>query len=256
MTVDEKDSSLEELFLGTKRAQEADALDVTSLSISSLSHLCRESTDRYFQQASHDDRICLELFRRAIEDQDQEAWHAIIDQYSDLVRYWVRSHNSFDSTDEDQDYFLNRAFDNFWRAFSRDPRKITRFSDIKSILQYLKLCAFTTVQEYVERQMRPRTLYLSNKPIEAIAVTSDPIGGLHDRMLADAIWDHVVSSLKNDQERIVATQFFLYDVKPRHIYAEHKDTFSSIDQVRRVKGNLMARLRRDKRLIALMEGFD
>jgi hypothetical protein len=97
---------------------------------------------------------------------------------------------------------------------------------------------------------------LSDKPIETIADLNDYIGDVDDHMLATTLWKHVLSSVKNDQERIVARDYLLYDMKPKEIYARHKDVFDSVSQLRRVKGNLMARLRRDNELLSFLADFE
>lgn len=254
--MDEVDSLVEELFWADRQDQEGAGLDLSVLNLSSLAHLCRQATDRFFQHGAYDDRYCLELFRRAIWEQDEEAWQILVDQYGNLVTSWVQRHHAFALADEDREYFVNRTFANFWRAFSRDPQKLAKFGDLKSLLQYLKLCAYSAVQEYVERQMRPRHMTLSDKPIETIADLNDYIGDVDDHMLATTLWKHVLSSVKNDQERIVARDYLLYDMKPREIYARHKDVFASVSQLRRVKGNLMARLRRDNELLSFLADFE
>ncbi len=256
MSTDKAYQEAERTFLENKLAQDTAEIDLAALNLASLAHLCRRATDRFFRQEPYDDRYCMELFRRAVEDQHEGAWAALIEQYSNLVIYWINQHSAFPSTDEDHDYFLNRTFDNFWRAFSRDPGKFSRFRNLKAIMQYLKLCVFTTVQEYAERRMGPHLALYSNKPIEAVATTYSPIETLNERLLANAVLDYVMSAVKTEQERIVAVDFLVYDMKPREIFAEHGDAFDNVSQVRRVKGNLMARLRRDERLLAVLEGFE
>ncbi len=246
----------EGVVLADKQVQNQKEMDLTKLNLSSLAHLCRQETDRYFQRAPYDDSTCLELFRRAIEQKDETAWTIIINQYEKLVGSWVIRHRSYPLTDEDQEYFMNRAFDSFWTAFSRDPSKFSKFRNLKSLLQYLKLCTYTAVQEYAERRMHPRHMTLSEKPIEAVAERIDSIGAVDDSMIAGIVWQYVLGAVKTEQERIVAEDFLLHDMKPREIYARNSDLFADVAQVRRVKGNFMTRLRRNKQLIAIIAEVD
>ena len=231
-------------------------MDLSKLNLSSLAHLCRQETDRYFKRAPYDDSYCLELFRRAIEQKDETAWTVIVNQYEKLVRAWVRRHRSFPMADENQDYFVNRTFDSFWSAFNRDPQKLSRFSNLKSLLQYLKLCTYTAVQEYVDRRMHPRHMTLSEKPIEAVAERIDSINSVDERMIASIVWHHVLGAVKTEQERVITEDFLLYNMKPREIYARNSELFTDVDQVRRVKGNLLTRLRRDKQLLTIIGELD
>ena len=230
--------------------------DLASLSLSSLTHLCRQSTDRYFSKAQYDDSYCIELFRRAVVCKDQYAWENVVEQYNNLIMAWVQRHPSFHAVDEEKAYFVNRAFLNFWRAFERDPHKFSKFNNLKSLLQYLKLCTNTAVQEYAERQMRPYHINIYEKPIDLIRDEDDAIGNFEDDLVAEKIWLLVQSLLKNEKETIVAEMSFIYDMKPKELFRKYKDVFKSVGEVRRVKGNLLARLRRDKDLLRILEGID
>lgn len=242
--------------MSQKQVIQKPELDLTTLHISSLAHLCRQATDRYFQQEAYDDSYCLELFRRAIQEKDEAAWVVVLDQYSSLVRSWVQRHYSFPAADEEPDFFVNRAFDNLWSAFSRNPDKLQKFRNLKSLLQYLKLCTHTAVQSYVERKMPPRSITQSEQPLDTVAERVDSINSVDDNIVAGIVWKYVVESLKTEQERVIAREFLLHDIKPQEIFARHKDLFADVSQVRRVKGNLMTRLRRNTQLMAIVAGVD
>jgi hypothetical protein len=231
-------------------------LDLTKLSISSIAHLCRKSTDLFFQGLEYDDRACLELFRRATQKGDELAWEALIRQYNDLVISWVLRHPYFPRADEEPEYFANRTFGKFWYAFNRDPDKLQKFVNVKTLLQYLKLCANSAVKEYVERKMSPQDQIQSGQPVESIPNAVDPIGRIEENITALRVWQYILSAVKNEQERIVAEDYLIYDLKPREIFARHREAFDSISQVSRVKENLMARLRRDKQLEYIFSAGD
>lgn len=231
-------------------------MDLTTLHISSLAHLCRQATDRYFRQEAYDDSYCLELFRRAIAEESETAWAVVLNQYENLVRAWVQRHHAFPQADEDPDYFVNRAFDSFWSAFNRNPSKLQKFQNLKSLLQYLKLCTHTAVQSYVERRMPPRHIIHLEQPLEQVAERIDIINSVDDNMVAGIVWQYILADLKNDQERIIAREYLLHDLKPQEIYQRHPDLFEDVGQLRRVKGNLMTRLRRNKQLMAIIASID
>jgi hypothetical protein len=242
--------------LTEKQVLKRQEIDLSSLNISSLAHLCRQATNRYFLHKANDDSYCLELFRRAIAEKDETAWFVVINQYENLVKAWVQRHQSFPLADEDVNYFVNRSFDSFWTAFSRNPSKLSKFQNIKSLLQYLKLCTHTAVQSYVERRMPPRHIIHSEIPAEAIAETADSINSVDDNMVAGIVWQYILAAIKTEQEQVIAEDFLLHDMKPQDIYARHTDMFADVGQVRRVKGNLMTRLRRNKQLLAIVGGVD
>ncbi len=246
----------EGVVLTDKLVQNRKEMDLSKLNISSLAHLCRQSTDRYFQRIEYDDSYCLELFRRAIEQKDETAWTVVVTQYDSLVRAWIHRHHSFDIADEDPDYFVNRTFDSFWSAFSRNPQKFSNFRNLKSLLQYLKLCTYSAVQEYVERRMPPRHIIQSDIPMESFAERNDSISSVDDNMIAGIVWQYVLAATKSEQERVAAEDFLRHDMKPQEIYRRHMELFTDVAHVRRVKGNFMTRLRRNKQLMAIVSEID
>src|SRR5712691_1394008 len=62
------------------------------LSINDLARCCSEETNKFLKQSVSNDRFCLELFRRAIVNRDDDAWACIYQQYSPLVLTWVNQH--------------------------------------------------------------------------------------------------------------------------------------------------------------------
>ena len=88
-----------------------DSGDLATLSIAGLAHRCAQETDLFFRRLSYDPAYCFELFRRAILEGNQRAHECIYTQYQPLVAGWVERHPSFAGTDEEVQYFVNRAFE-------------------------------------------------------------------------------------------------------------------------------------------------
>lgn len=66
-------------------------LDLADLPIDEIIARCQEETERYSRRDSHDPRYCYELFRRALAEQDQEAWQALRAQHQRLVGSWIQA---------------------------------------------------------------------------------------------------------------------------------------------------------------------
>ena len=63
-------------------------------SINELARCCSDETNKFLRQNVSNDRYCLELFRRAIVQRDDDAWACIYQQYAPLVLTWVTQHQS------------------------------------------------------------------------------------------------------------------------------------------------------------------
>jgi DNA-directed RNA polymerase sigma subunit (sigma70/sigma32) len=91
--------------------------------------------------------------------------------------------------------------------------------------------------------------YLDLEPDDS----ANPARKVAERTSADNIWQYVLQKVKTRQEKVIAEAYLIYDMKPREIYSAHNDAFASVEQVRRTKDNLLARLRRDKHLRELLD---
>lgn len=224
------------------------------LSIASLAVQCQQETSKYYRTNMSDDRFCFELFRRALGERIEEAWEYIFLQYMPLVRGWVGKNPQFRLTGEEREFFVNRAFEQFWRAVHGEKfrEKFGDIGDLKEVLAYLKMCSWTAVGEHATRRVRTEEVADSDLS-EGERVTVSDTSQNPDRMVADAeeaagIWQLVMDICKSEEERVVARCAFVYGMKPQAIYDEHRELFDSVQVVYRVKENLVARLRRDEGL--------
>ena len=53
----------------------ADTPNPSLFTIAGLAHRCRQETDLFFRRLENDERYCFELFRRAIETKNEQAWN-------------------------------------------------------------------------------------------------------------------------------------------------------------------------------------
>jgi DNA-directed RNA polymerase specialized sigma24 family protein len=228
--------------------------DLQALTLASIAHRCTQETELFFRRQGHDPRYCFELFRRAIVDQNQRAWHLVHAQYRALVSGWVERHSAFPDTGEEAQYFVNRAFEKMWRAMT--PAKFNRFADLRSLLRYLQMCVYSTIVDHV-RKAQLSIMRLD----DAFSTAGDAAAGPPDETQVDAqlqrreFWDMISTRLQNDQERMVVYGSFVLGLKPRELYAQHRKTFNHVKEVYRVKQNLLARLRRDDELGVLLADY-
>lgn len=219
------------------------------MSLSGLSHRCREESEHFFHHRAHDPSYCYELFRRAIYTRDDQAWACIYQQYRPLVTSWVTRHSMFASIDEEVDYFINRSFEKMWSAIS--PEKLVDFEDLTSILRYLQLCVHSCIVDYARAQEQAEQIEETNETSSFTA--HDHLRSLEERAArqaeASALWEWLEKQLKTKQERTIVYGSFVLGMKPRAIYTTFQDLFHSIDEVYQAKENVLTRLRRDPELL-------
>ncbi len=218
------------------------------LSLDELATRCAAETERFFRRVGeYDNQFCFELFRRALAERSDAAWNKLYAQYHSLVMGWIHEHPQFVVANEEPDYFLNGVFTSMWKACT--PERFTNFPDLPALLAYLKSCVHTTIINHT-RKRRPALAEISEELVGAHHDrTTDPMAGaVLDKLARTELWHLLDSLLHNENERLVTELYFIQGMKPRMIFEQHGDRFTSVQEVYRVKQNLMERLSRNSAL--------
>jgi hypothetical protein len=227
--------------------------DLKLLTITGIAHRCTQETELFFRRQRYDPRYCHELFRRAIVSRDQRAWDLIYAQYRPLVTAWVQRHSAFPASGEEVQYFVNRAFEKMWNALT--PEKFANFADLGSVLKYCQMCTHSAILDQV-RKTELATVDLEDEGgvtgqvAKAMADEPDALDHVHRQEL----WQEITTRLKNEKECKVLYGSFVLGLKPRELYHHFSRTFRDVQEVYRVKENLLARLRRDPEILELIRG--
>jgi hypothetical protein len=125
--------------------------------------------------------------------------------------------------------------------------KFKRFQDLASLLRYLKMCVHSVIVDH-NRGNQVKTVTLekfAHLPPPDVPIIENAVT---DQLEKKRLWQMITSLLQDDKELIVIRYSFLYDLKPSEIYADNPDRFESLDELYRVKRNLLNRLRRNPML--------
>lgn len=225
--------------------------DVATLSLTGLRQRCARESERFFKRRDHDPRFCFELFRRAILHRNELAWEYIYLQYRPLVAGWVGRHPLFPAVAEQMEDFILVAFEKMWKALT--PTKFEAFSELKALLSYLRMCVHSAVVDAARKKERDELLEQALAGSEPWTEASNPDKGGQSRPEREEFWRWLSDRLKNEKEKTIVYGSFVLALKPREVYAQYGDVFDSIEEVRRVKENVIARLRRDPELRSKLE---
>jgi hypothetical protein len=231
----------------------AQEIDLETLSLSGIAHRCATETQRFFARLCHDPRPCFELFRRAIAGGNDRAWDLVYLQYHAQVTRWVQRQPSFPVCGEEVSHLVNRAFEKMWSALT--PEKFSHFGDLKSVLRYLQMCAYSAVVDAGRRSGSPK----ADIDVEAWPTAGGPGGRTVSESALAAVhrrefWEAISARLNDEGERCVVYGSYVLGLKPRQLLAEYPGLFADVRDVYRVKENVLARLRRDEVLHALLLG--
>ena len=198
------------------------------LSINDLARCCSEETNKFLKQSVSNDRYCLELFRRAISKRDEDAWACIYQQYAPLVLTWVNQHQSATSLlgQDGCAPLVNASFAKFSQALT--PTKMGNFDSLAAVLKYLKMCVHSVIAD----EVRSRQTRQYEETLELI--------------------DHEPAS-DGEEERVLIYLAYVQGMKPSEISSQHNRLFPSVEDVYRIKRNVLERLRRNRRLQTLFK---
>jgi len=216
----------------------------TNLSLTDLARICAEETEFFFQHRDHDTRYCFELFRRAIREYDQYAWEIIYNQYQSLVSGWVQHHNGFETSGEEVEFFVTGAFAKISSILTAE--KFDKFSDLQSLLSYLKMCVHSVITDY-NRKADRANLQISFDDLHLEIETTDPSpeSAVLDKLDNQTLWTRLKDKLNDEKEHLVMQGIFVLALKPRELCDYYEGTFANVEEVYRIKQNIFARLRRD-----------
>ena len=91
---------------------------------------------RFRSQGTSDDRHALEILRRALVEQTDEAWSTLQQCFSETIQVWIRSHPVYDLAimrDSEENY-IAQTFSRFWYAMHSQQ---VEFTTLPAALSYL-----------------------------------------------------------------------------------------------------------------------
>lgn len=233
----------------------ADPAAVRSLPLAQVAAACRDQTSRFRRGQPADTVYCLELFRRAVCERQDDAWQAILDQYGGLVLSWVRLHGAAAGMQEDETYWVNRTFDRFWSAVG--PDRFDLFGRLPALLKYLKLCVHSVVMDEARlRQSEAARAVPAGEELPsggmAEVATDDPETTALANLTAGELWSAIAAVCAGEAEREVVYRSLVLDVKPQEIRAGRPELFATVADVYRIKRNVLDRLKRSPAILSFV----
>ena len=222
-------------------------IELQNMSMADLAQNCAEETELFFSHHDYDSSSCFELFRRAIRNNNDDAWSVIRDQYQPLVARWVdrglSKHSDFSLANEEVQDFIAQAFERFWVSFT--PEKFDKSNSLAAILRYLQMCVNGAITD-AWRKMRH--LQVEQESGDEEQEYSEPKPTPEDILQADEFWQLIRQKSRNSKEYTVVYASFSLDLSPREILAEYPGLFSDIKEIYQHKANLLDRLERDEEI--------
>ncbi len=197
------------------------------------------------------DAACYDLFRRAIEQRDADAWADIGRHYRGLLAAWAAQSSARGLIAEQPEDIADQAFARAWAALS--SAHFSAFPHIASLLAYLRTCVRATIIDHARDQAGQLRAVQS---IDSTGVSAAPEQVVLEELDRSELWRLIMHMTNSLQEQIIVRECLVYALPSRTIQARHPDMFADVMQVYRVKRNLINRFQRSRELQRLWQERD
>jgi hypothetical protein len=205
------------------------------MSLPVLAADCLRELDNYRRGEPCTDVYGVELFRRAIIQSDQEAWAWVQHCFGGMVRGWLRRHPKREVACrlESEEHYVARAFERFWQATTLTQS--VEFSTLAAALQYLRASLHGAILDMLRAYARPGEVSLPEP--------GEPL--VEDRTANSEVWEILQMILSNPREQRLAYLLFHCGLGPREIMHFCPQEFSDVQEIYRLRRNIMERLLRN-----------
>src|SRR6266702_1164048 len=207
-----------------------------AMSLSALADRCMSEIDNYRRGEESNDQYCLEIFRRAMLEHDDEAWSLLVNRFQEFLLAAFRRHPRCEAAlhlDSPENY-VDRAFARFWVAV-HDQQEM--FTSLGAALRFLRLCLNSTILDMLRSYARAREVPLPELDFAMEAAVEDQDEG-------GELWEVILTMLPGDRERRLAFLLYPCNLKPREIVRLCPQEFSNVDEIYRLRRNIVDRLER------------
>ncbi|MBV9689820.1 MAG: sigma-70 family RNA polymerase sigma factor [Ktedonobacteraceae bacterium] len=210
------------------------------MSLTSLADRSFVEMSKYRRKEASDDRYCLEIMRRAVLQNDDEAWAVLYRQFGENLHLWFHRHPWKDVVlqYEQEEHYVDLAFERFWKSVRKQELS---FSTLAAAMSYLHMCLNCSIMDMLRDSARPKEAVL---PDYEQANEAEPL--VEDMYHENDVWEAIESLLPDDKEKRVAYLHFHCNLKAREIMQFCPGEFCNEREIYRLKRNIIDRLVRNK----------
>jgi RNA polymerase sigma factor (sigma-70 family) len=126
------------------------------------------------------------------------------------------------------------------------------FDSLAAVLKYLKMCVHSVIADEV-RSRQARQYEETLELIDHEPASDDPADDVVSNISAQGLWQVIQEELNGEDERVLIYLAYVQGMKPSEISNQHNRLFPSVEDVYRIKRNVLERLRRNRRLQTLFK---
>ena len=209
------------------------------MSSSALADRCMREISNYRRGEVCNDQYCLEMFRRAILEQDNNIWTLLVERFDEYMLGLFRRHVRREAAShlDSPENYVAKAFERFWLAAVHNQQ--LQFTTVAAVLCYLRSCLNGAILDTLRTYSRSKVMALPEP-----GCPDEPAVEDHEEE-GQGLWETIQDMLPNERERRVAYLLFHCNLKPREIVRLCPQEFSKVQEIYRLRRNIIERLLRD-----------
>lgn len=186
-----------------------------------------------------------QLFCRAFEQEDGQAWTLIYQQYRSLIASWLQDAAEGALTTEETEDLVQEAIIRFWRSIEKRALPLAdHFPHTGALLKYLKRCAITAFLDRCRQQSRKVKLIekLQESHLEVHSV-DEAFAKLDMVEQLELVHSWLRQQKSTYEETLIFHYSFAEGLSPREILSVCTE-FTTVQEVYRTKKRLLKRIQR------------
>jgi len=218
--------------------------------LTTLTELGINELQRFRSKESSDERYVLEILRRALVEQTDEAWSVLHECFSETIRVWIHSHPSSDMAllrDSEENY-IAQTFSRFWYAVHNQHLE---FTSVAAALRYLHATLNGLIIDTLRSHLRSREREV---PLPEPGLGDEP--SIEEPLESEGPWEIMQTLLCDERERRVFYLLYYCGLKPREIISRCPHEFAAVKEIYRLNNNIIARLRRNSKQLRYLLGSE
>jgi hypothetical protein len=214
----------------------------SKMSVTELAAHCVGEINNFRRGEPGTETYSVELLRRATMQGDQEARAWIQQCFSQLVLSWLRRHPKRRAACEldSEESYVAQTFERFWQATVLTQH--IEFNSLAGALQYLQACLNGVMIDSLRAYSLSKQIPLPD-PGEPGELR------IEDKFESNDVWDSLKKVIPNANEQRLAYLLFHCGLKPRQIMLFCPQEFSDVNDIYRLRSNMMNRLLRNADLL-------
>jgi len=221
-----------------------------NMSLSALTDCCMSEINNYRRGEPFSDRYCLEIFRRALLQNDHVAWALIQDRFMEFMLGSLRRHPSYEAASclDSPENYAAKAFERFWLAAAHNQQ--LEFTALAAALRYMRGCLNGAILDTLRAYARAKEVALPEPGFAGEPAVEDDDDG-------PDLWEIIRNIHPSPCEQRLAYLLFYCNLRPREIVRLCPQEFSNVQEIYQLRHNIMERLRRDSDQIRRnLDGLD